>query len=153
MRTVPHRLTRPLLALAAAAAATTALAVRAAEPQGDAPYVSGGIGEQEVQQIESQEGAFNVRMVFSEGPKNDYVANVTLRIADNQGHTVLALDDAGPLTNVRLPPGRYSVSTRYGSQERRHVIDVKPGTPVDLFMHYPRQTPQSVPSPGETAGL
>jgi hypothetical protein len=45
------------------------------------------------------------------------------------------------------------VSTRYGSQERRHVIDVKPGTPVDLFMHYPRQTLQSVPSPGETAGL
>src|SRR5689334_11862592 len=102
MRTVPHRFTRPLLALAAAAAATTALAVRAAEPQGDAPYVTGGIGEQEVRQIESQEGAFNVRMVFSEGPKNDYVANVTLRIADNQGHTVLALDDAGPLTNVRL---------------------------------------------------
>jgi hypothetical protein len=139
--------------LAAAVAAAVTLAVQAAEPRGDAPYVSGGIGEQEVQQIESQEGAFNVRMVFSEGPKNDYVANVTLRIADNQGHTVLALDDAGPLTNVRLPPGRYSVSTRYGSQERRHVIDVKPGTPVDLFMHYPRQAPQSVPSPGETAGL
>jgi hypothetical protein len=153
MRTVPHRFTRPLLALAAAAVASTAQAVSAAEPQGDAPYVSGGIGEQEVQKIESQEGAFNVRMVFSEGPKNDYVANVTLRIADNQGHTVLALDDAGPLTNVRLPPGRYSVSTRYGSQERRHVIDVKAGTPVDLFMHYPRQTPQTVPSPGETAGL
>jgi hypothetical protein len=153
MRTVPHSFTRPFVLLAAVAAASTALAVQAAAPQGEAPYVSGGIGEQEVRQIESQEGAFNVRMVFSEGPKNDYVANVTLRIADNQGHTVLALDDAGPLTNVRLPPGRYSVSTRYGSQERRHVIEVKPGTPVDLFMHYPRQTPQSVPSPGETAGL
>ena len=153
MTTVPQRLHRSLLTLAAACAAFGALAVRAAEPQGDPPYVSGGIGEQEAHQIESQEGAFNVRMVFSEGPKNDYVANVTLRIADTQGRTVLALDDAGPLTNVRLPPGRYAVSTRYGSQERRHVIDVKPGTPVDLFMHYPRQTPQSVPSPGETAGL
>lgn len=153
MRTVPQRLAHPLVALAAVAAAAAAWTARAAEPPGDAPYVSGGIGEQEVRKIESQEGAFNVRMVFSEGPKNDYVANVTLRIADSQGHTVLALDDAGPLTNVRLPPGRYSVSTRYGSQERRHVIDVKPGTPVDLFMHYPRQTPQTVTSPAETAGL
>lgn len=152
MTTVPQCLARPLLVLAAAAAAA-GLPAHAAPAQGDAPYVSGGIGEQEARQIEAQEGAYNVRMVFSEGPKNDYVANVTLRIADAKGHTVLALDDAGPLTNVRLPPGRYSVSTRYGSQERRHVIDVKPGTPVDLFMHYPRQTPQSVPSPGETAGL
>lgn len=151
MTTVPHRIARSILALAAvAAAATTTLAVQAAES--NPPYVSGGIGEDEVQQIESQEGAFNVRMVFSEGPKNDYVANVTLRIADARGHTVLALDDAGPLTNVRLPPGRYAVSTRYGAQERRHVIDVKQGTPVDLFMHYPRQTP-GIPSPSDSAGL
>lgn len=105
--------------------------------QAEPAYISGGIGQQESQLIESQQAGYNLHMVFSEGPKNNYVTNVTLRIADSRGRTVLALDDAGPLTNVALPPGHYSVSTRYGPHERVHAIDVKAGTPVDLYLHYP----------------
>lgn len=120
-------------ALALAAAASLAAPPARAEPA----YISGGIGQQESELIESRQADYNLHMVFSEGPKNNYVTNVTLRIADSRGRTVLALDDAGPLTNVALPPGRYSVSTRYGPHERIHAIDVKAGTPVDLYLHYP----------------
>jgi hypothetical protein len=122
---------------AAVLACAGLLAALALPARADPAFISGGIGQQEIDHIESQQGAYNLHMVFSEGPKNAYVANVTLRIADSAGRTVLALDDAGPLTNVKLPPGRYSVSTRFGEHERVHTVVVKPGTPVDLFFHYP----------------
>ena len=104
----------------------------------NAPYVSGGIGRGEVRQIEGMEAGYNLHMTFSEGPSNAYITNVVLRIADSRGRTVLALDDAGPLTNVKLPPGTYSVSTRYGQSERTQKVEVPAGKPVQLNLHYPR---------------
>ena len=103
----------------------------------NAPYVSGGIGRGEVRKIEGMEAGYNLQMTFSEGPRNAYVTNVVLRIADSGGRTVLALDDAGPLTNVKLPPGTYSVSTRYGSNEKTQKVTVPAGKPVELNLHYP----------------
>jgi hypothetical protein len=100
------------------------------------PYINGGIGRGEVKHIEAQQDAYNLRLTFSEGPKNDYVTNVVLRIADSQGRTVLALDDAGPLTQVKLAPGRYSVSTRYGDNERTQAVEVRAGAPSELNLHY-----------------
>ncbi len=102
----------------------------------EVPYINGGIGRGEVKRIEANQGDYNLRLTFSEGAKNDYVTNVVLRIADARGHTVLALDDAGPLTQVKLPPGRYSVSTRYAENERTQTIEVRAGTPAELNLHY-----------------
>lgn len=102
----------------------------------EVPYINGGIGRGEVKRIEANQTDYNLRLTFSEGPKNDYVTNVVLRIADSQGHTVLALDDAGPLTQVKLAPGRYSVSTRYGDNERNQAVEVRAGVPSELNLHY-----------------
>ncbi|HEV8689740.1 MAG TPA: hypothetical protein VGQ91_05550 [Ideonella sp.] len=100
-------------------------------------YINGGIGTTEVSRIEAQAPAYNLRLVFSEGLKNDYISNVALRILDGQGREVLALDDAGPLTSVRLPAGHYVVDAKYGQLERRNPIELKPGAPVDLYLHFP----------------
>ena len=112
--------------------ATTAVWSATAE----VPYINGGIGRGEVKHIEANQSEYNLRLTFSEGPKNDYVTNVVLRIADAKGHTVLALDDAGPLTQVKLAPGRYSVSTRYAENERTQAVEVRAGTPAELNLHY-----------------
>lgn len=105
----------------------------------ETPYVSGGIGKGEVKLIESKRANYNVHLIFSEGPQNDYAANVVLRIADRRGKTVLALDDAGPLTYVQLAPGRYSLSVRYGPNDRRQTLNVRPGVPLDLNLHFQRE--------------
>jgi hypothetical protein len=126
----------PKRLLAGLALIGTALASTSAWTQ-NAPYINGGIGRGEVRQIEGQEAGYNLHMTFSEGPSNAYVTNVVLRIADSSGRTVLALDDAGPLTNVKLPPGTYSVSTRYGGNEKTQKVTVPAGKPVELNLHYP----------------
>ena len=114
-----------------------ALSGLAATAGANPDYVNGGIGSNEVAQIEAQAHNYNLRLVFSEGPKNDYVSNVSLRILNGQGHEVLTLGDAGPLTSVRLPAGHYVVDAKFGSMERHSTIELKPGAPVDLYLHFP----------------
>lgn len=103
----------------------------------NAPYINGGIGRGEVRQIEKDQADYSLHLTFSEGPKNDYVTHVVLRIADERGRTVLALDDAGPLTHVMLAPGTYSVSTRYGGDEKTQKVTVGATKPTELNLHYP----------------
>lgn len=103
----------------------------------NAPYINGGIGRGEVRQIEKDQADYNLHLTFSEGPKNDYVTHVVLRIADERGRTVLALDDAGPLTHVMLQPGTYSVSTRYAGDEKTQKVTVGSNKPTEMNLHYP----------------
>lgn len=136
MSSIRTRFPRALHALPAVMAAlllTCLAGAVAAKPD----YINGGIGSNEVAQIEAQAPAYNLRLVFSEGLKNDYVSNVALRILDSQGHEVLTLADAGPLTSVRLPAGHYVVDAKYGQLERRNPIDLKAGAPVNLYLHFP----------------
>lgn len=134
MRCLPQ----PLLSALALAGAMLAGAPGWAQ---NAPYINGGIGRGEVRQIEGQQADYSLHLTFSEGPKNDYVTHVVLRIADERGRTVLALDDAGPLTNVMLSPGTYSVSTRYAGDEKTQKVTVGSNKPTELNLHYPGKAP------------
>jgi hypothetical protein len=121
----------------AAALAAGALVFAAGTAGAEVAYVNGGIGLGEAQRVSAEMRAHDLRLVFSEGPKSAYVSNVALRIVDGQGREVLALADAGPLTGVRLPPGRYDVDARYGNTERRRTVELRAGAPVDLYLNFP----------------
>ena len=49
-----------------------------------------------------------------------------------------ALDHAGPLTDVSLPAGHYRVVADFGGVERSGSVDVKPGQPANLYLHWPK---------------
>lgn len=100
-------------------------------------YLNGGIGSEAVTSIERRQADYNLRMVFSEGPRNEYVAGLRLAITDPQGRPVLSLGDAGPLTDVRLPPGPYHVRAELGDVARSYTIELKDGQPFDLYLHWP----------------
>lgn len=65
---------------------------------------------------------------------------LALEIRDLEGHRLLALDDAGPLVDVALPPGTYHVTTAFGAARRSYTVALAQGTSFDL---YTRMTPQS----------
>jgi hypothetical protein len=107
------------------------------------PYVNGGIGKEQAERIEHRDRPYNLRLVFSEGRKNDYAADVRLKITDTHGNTVFDLADAGPLTDLKLPAGTYRVDARFGAMARGDTVQVKEGQPVALYLHFPHDAPQS----------
>lgn len=125
------------LALASLLGATAAQAAPPAmQAAAVVPFVNGGIGTDEARQIESQARGYNLRLVFSEGRTNEFAADVHLRITGPDGRPVLALKDAGPLTDVRLPPGRYQVDCRFGDQQQHHSVELHEGQPTNLYLHF-----------------
>jgi len=98
-------------------------------------YLSGGIGLDESKAIQQAPG-YNLHMTYSVGMQNEYAANVDVTIEKASGQTVLALNQAGPLVYVQLPPGKYIVRATLNGQERRDVTDVGSGTARNLVFHW-----------------
>jgi hypothetical protein len=128
------RITRSMLGGAAALLLGAAASVA---PAATPHYINGGVGREQAREMRHEAGRYDLRMTFSEGRHNAYASGVKLDIANARGKRVLALKDAGPLTDVQLPPGRYRVQARFGDMTRVQHVDVAHGKPVDLFVHFP----------------
>jgi hypothetical protein len=102
------------------------------------PYQNGGASHEQVLQIEHHQAPYDLRLTFSAGHHDEYITGLKLRIVDAQGHRVFGLDHAGPLTDVALPAGHYRVLADFGGVQRGGVVDVKPGQPANLYLHWPR---------------
>ena len=99
-------------------------------------FQNGGIGAEETAQMDRHLRPYDLRLTFSEGRENAYAAGVHVRITDAAGKTVFRLDDAGPLTDVKVPAGRYRVLADFGGVRRSGMVDVGPGRPADLHLHW-----------------
>jgi hypothetical protein len=61
-----------------------------------------------------------------------------LEIHDLRGRRMLALDDAGPLVEVALPPGTYHVTARRGPVQRGYTVALEQGVSFDLHLRLPQ---------------
>jgi len=102
-------------------------------------YQNGGVSKEQVVDMDHHLKSYDLRMTFSEGGHKDYAADLKLRIVDAQGHKAFGLGHAGPLTDVSLPAGHYRVvATRRDGVQESSAVDLKPGEPVNLVLHWPK---------------
>lgn len=141
MKTYPK-----LLALAAAAALSTAL-VPASAREVPAPHIDrgtvnghayqdGGIGKDQRARMAREAQRYDLHLFFSEGPRHAALSDVKLDIFDPSGRDVFSLADAGPRTDVQLPPGRYRVVASAGGIERSTRVDVAAGKVTSADVHW-----------------
>jgi len=94
-------------------------------------YLSGGAGEEARAAIDAQRAAFPLRLVFSVA-SGAYVVADHVDIRGVRGE-VFAVDGAGPMLLVKLPPGDYTVDASYGGRsEQRKVRVAREPTSVNL---------------------
>ena len=108
-----------LLAAGAAHAQSGSAAARA--DTGAIEYVTGGVGFDELQQLNAREKDFNLKLVFTliEG---NYLADVEVALKDSTGKPLLAVNAQGPIVLVKLPRGSYVVQATYeGKMQTRKV--------------------------------
>lgn len=120
----------------AAPMAHAAEEIVAVETVSSAPYMNGGIGKDEQDRIRGAAREFNLRMEFSEGKNNAFVTDVGLSVADLQGNPVFYLPSAGPMTNVRLPDGKYKVTATMDRHSEVQTVALAKGQPKSIFFHW-----------------
>ena len=101
-----------LLAPAAGAVDNDNESVRTA---GSVSYVSGGVGTESIERLNSLSGNFNLKLVFAL-KSGEYVSGVRVSVADAAGKTFLDTTSEGPWLLAKLPVGRYRVSATFGGK-------------------------------------
>ncbi|TCT22853.1 carboxypeptidase regulatory-like domain-containing protein [Thiobaca trueperi] len=81
----------------------------APEATGGIPYVSGGIGFSEREELAQVKSQYNLRLLFAVKGSGSYLSDVKVRIDDATGPTLLTAVSKGPLFYVALPPGLYNL--------------------------------------------
>ena len=98
--------------------------------QGGVLYVSGGIGEAELDWIKQSGREFGLRLLLAE-QSGAYVTGVHVLISDGQGKTVLDIADAGPYLLAKLPMGAYRIDTTYQGRRQSRQIHLRDGQPLN----------------------
>jgi len=131
------RLSRITLALisagmlwaAGAATAATAMDGSAAKlpaetVQGQARYISGGIGRGEALAFEHAQSRYPLSLEFAQKakPHDEFTAGVKVMVRDARGKIALATVSQGPFLLAKLPAGRYDIkATQDGRTLERHA--------------------------------
>lgn len=137
--TIPRILLTAALALGTAAVSVSAQDTSSMPQRNQASgnYQNGGIGQEQVERMDQNMKAYDLRLTFSEGPTNAYITGLQLNIYNAKGEEVFALSNAGPLTDVKLPAGQYRVVADFGGVQRSGNVNVLPGKHANLNLHWP----------------
>lgn len=115
-----------LLATAANGVAQSDRAIVAPEmrKQGDASYLSGGVGDEERKHLEDQARNFNLKITFA-GASGAYGGGSRVEIRDASGKSVIDAESRGPLFYAQLPPGSYTVTASgAGASGQKKTVQV-----------------------------
>jgi hypothetical protein len=134
---------KPLLGIVLGLSLVTApVAVHARMP-GDAAFINGGIGEDEIDAMRLRAREYPLRIVFAQGNQNAFTANVPVEVTDARGKRVLALPDAGPLLYVMVPDGRYTVTAEVDGIVKSQQVAVSRGQGREVVFHWRDSEPYS----------
>lgn len=124
-------MTRLLLCLIGVAASAMSMAevVQPSPPsvaQTNVPYLTGGVGQEELAQLTEQATGYNVKILFADHD-GAFITGIKATIRAPGGRPLLQVASGGPLLLAKLPPGNYEIEATYQgvSQVRRLSIGSK----------------------------
>ena len=115
--------------------APAALAQSGVMPRGT-DYVNGGVTKDEADELRAQARSFPLEIQFARRMDvgNAFAANVSVRIIDARGATVLDMPSADPILLANVPPGRYTIDATLDGQTKRQTINVGRGRAQTTFV-------------------
>lgn len=97
--------------------------VQIAESSG-VKYVTGGIGQDEVEEMHGMATQFSLNIAFSEGNVGRAIVGANVEVLNSQGQSVFAIDAANPLLYIDLPVGKYKVLASYNGIQQSHMVNI-----------------------------
>lgn len=102
----------------------------------DRPFVSGGIGSTEVDQLKQMADKYSLQLIVS-SRAGAYLADMHGLITSASGQKILDTQLNAPWLLVDLPPGTYSVVvTHRGGSTQRRSVTIVPGKREQIVMQF-----------------
>ncbi|REE21476.1 hypothetical protein B0G71_4649 [Paraburkholderia sp. BL27I4N3] len=101
-------------------------------------YITGGVGEDEVQAFRGAAPGYNLRMTFASKTGN-YLSDIDVTITSGAGRPILSVRTEGPFLFVRLPAGRYQIGaqTRHITETRKIQVPAHGGADLRFYWEDP----------------
>lgn len=101
--------------------------------QGQASYLSGGVGDEEQKRLEEEARNYNLKITFA-GASGAYGGGSRVEIRDQSGATVIDAESRGPLFYAQLEPGSYTVTaTGAGADGQKKTVRIAEHGRADLL--------------------
>ena len=99
------------------------------QTQGSVKFVSGGVGDDETVAMQSAARGYPLELQFVQkaSPRDEFLADVKVRILDRSRNVVLEAVASGPFLLAQLPPGRYQIEADYSGVVKRRSVDLSSG--------------------------
>ena len=98
-------------------------------------YISGGVGEGEIDYLKTIARDFNLRLMFAT-QEGKFLADIQVQIRDAKGATVLETVANGPFLYADLMPGTYRVWVSDSSQNFQQAVKVTRGKQARLNFYW-----------------
>lgn len=98
-------------------------------------YVTGGVGQDEVEAIHEVAEKFTLKILLAQG--NKFFGDADVLILDSDNGLVLEGMTDGPLMFVDLPEGKYKVEAGAAGEHFTRHITIKPGKQLQLVFRWP----------------
>lgn len=101
----------------------------------EVPYISGGVGASEREELAQRKGQYNVHLLFAVAGSGEYLAGIPVQIDDHSGVTLLEATSEGPYFYARLAPGEYRITAERAGERQTKGIQV-PATGIAAHSFY-----------------
>jgi len=133
MRKAATRISIAILALLLAGPAAAMSEGKTAQGE---PYLTGGIGADELEALEKQRKRFSLRLLTAAKGSGAYLADASVNIVDASGKTVLATKAEGPWVYVNLRLGDYKVTVTYKGRAQQRATKIHAGDNHEMFFYF-----------------
>ena len=87
-------------------------------------YASGGVGQEEREEIRALSGEFNLELMFAIQGGGEYLADVQVNVLDAKGAVVLSATSKGPYFIAQLPKGSYTVEVSANNESQKKTVQI-----------------------------
>jgi hypothetical protein len=130
---------RLVLLLSAMLIASSAHAQLTLEPrtEGGVTYVSGGVGEEELDAMRGMRDSFNLHLTFAAQGSGQYLSDVNVQIVDSKGTVLLDAPSDGPYFFAQLKPGSYKIIAANQGRAITESVTVPTTGAAGIWFHFP----------------
>lgn len=99
------------------------------------PYLSGGIGLDEIETLGRMGQDYDLKLVFAEKAGN-YLSDVEVIVKDAGSNTILETISQGPWLFAKLPAGKYTILATMRGETRKQVARVTAHGQTSLYFSW-----------------